>query len=623
MQRIEGQLPDEDELAKQVLSWIICAKRPLTTAELQHALAVEAGDSRFDIENLSQVEDMVAVCAGLVTVDEESRIIRLVHYTTQQYFERTQQKWFPNAEADITRICVTYLSFDLFKIGFCHTDAQFEERLQVHKLYEYAAKNWGHHARLASVPYHEVADFLECESKLEASTQALIAEKRSQGNSNYSQRFPQKMRGLHIAAYFGIREVAYALVDKGHLDIRDSYSQTPLLLAAGRGHATVVNMLVENQADVNAQGGHYGNALVAASDDGHEAIVRLLLEHQADVNAQKGYYGNALIAASAKGHEAIVRLLLEHQADVNAQGGFYGNALQAASANGHEAIIRLLLLEHQADVNAQGGYYGNALIAASDNGHEAIVKRLLLEHQADVNTQGGGRYGNALVAASAKGHEAIVRLLLEHQADVNAQGGRYGNALVAASANGWETVAKQLIATAGVDVNLKDAIGRVPLAYAAMRGHRVVVTTLLNNECVDADHRDYYGATPLSLAARHCHTAVVKLLLATRRVDINSQDSFGHTPLWWARNTECAEILLKYAELNDITVCRSDIHTEVGSLPNDGTVIWCDVCTLNIQDGDVYYCCGVCSGGDFDICSVCYTIGGRCLEPRHELLEQK
>jgi hypothetical protein len=34
MKRIEGQVADQEELAKQVLSWITCAKRPLTTSEL-------------------------------------------------------------------------------------------------------------------------------------------------------------------------------------------------------------------------------------------------------------------------------------------------------------------------------------------------------------------------------------------------------------------------------------------------------------------------------------------------------------------------------------------------------------------------------------------------------------
>jgi hypothetical protein len=41
-------------------------------SELQHALAVEVGDSKLDRENLEQIERMVSVCAGLVTLDEES-----------------------------------------------------------------------------------------------------------------------------------------------------------------------------------------------------------------------------------------------------------------------------------------------------------------------------------------------------------------------------------------------------------------------------------------------------------------------------------------------------------------------------------------------------------------------
>ncbi|OCK87550.1 uncharacterized protein K441DRAFT_466880, partial [Cenococcum geophilum 1.58] len=52
--------------------------------------------------------------------------------------------------------------------------------------------------------------------------------------------------------------------------------------------------------------------------------VKCLLIRGADVNAQGGYYGNALQAASAQGHEQVVKLLLD-------KGGVYGNALRAAS----------------------------------------------------------------------------------------------------------------------------------------------------------------------------------------------------------------------------------------------------------------------------------------------------
>ena len=178
MERINGQEQGLKDLANRVLFWITCAKRPLATSELQHALAVEVGEPKLDEDNLPQIEDVISVCAGLVTVDEESGIIRLAHYTTQEYFKRTRERWFPNAETDITKVCVTYLSVHAFESGFCQTDTEFEERLRVNRLYDYVAHNWGNHAREALTLCQQVVGFLESELKTEAASQALLAIKR-------------------------------------------------------------------------------------------------------------------------------------------------------------------------------------------------------------------------------------------------------------------------------------------------------------------------------------------------------------------------------------------------------------------------------------------------------------
>lgn len=187
MERIEGQITDSQTLAKQVLSWITYAKRPLTTSELQHALAVEVGEPKLDNENLPEIGDMVSVCAGLVTVDE-SNIIRLFHYTTQEFFERTQKVWFPKAEADIANVCITCLSFDIFGCGFCRSDEEFDARLQSNPLYDYAARNWGHHLRKLDGQCPEVK-FLENEAKVSASGQAMmVGTEYSYGNDSQGRR---------------------------------------------------------------------------------------------------------------------------------------------------------------------------------------------------------------------------------------------------------------------------------------------------------------------------------------------------------------------------------------------------------------------------------------------------
>ncbi|KAF2175872.1 hypothetical protein K469DRAFT_763229 [Zopfia rhizophila CBS 207.26] len=284
MERIEGQVADSRDLAKQ-LSWITCAKRRLTILELRHALAVEIGASELDEENLPEIEDMVSVCAGLVTVDEESDIIRLVHYTIQEYFERTWGSWFPTAQRDITMRCVTYLSFNAFSTDFCLTDEEFNARLRVNILYDYASRNWGYHAQAASTDVEQlILNFLQSKAKVSASSQAMMA-----FGGYYSQRVPSHITGVHLAAYFGLEEIIMALLKKGHYpDVKDSSGRTPLSWAAENGHEVVVKLLLATErVDLDSKDKDGQTPLWRAAEKGHEAVVELLLARRdVDVNSK-------------------------------------------------------------------------------------------------------------------------------------------------------------------------------------------------------------------------------------------------------------------------------------------------------------------------------------------------
>ncbi|KAF1935173.1 hypothetical protein EJ02DRAFT_486541, partial [Clathrospora elynae] len=54
------------------------------------------------------------------------------------------------------------------------------------------------------------------------------------------------------------------------------------------GHEQVVKLLLEKNADINAQGGYYCNALQAASEGGHEHVVKLLKGADAKVALEQG-----------------------------------------------------------------------------------------------------------------------------------------------------------------------------------------------------------------------------------------------------------------------------------------------------------------------------------------------
>ena len=318
MNRIESQGEGFRELAKKVLSWVINTKRTLSTAELQHALAVEPRTRVLNTDFVPDIEIVGSVCAGLVTVDIQSDVVRLVHYTTQEYFERIS--WFPMAKSDITATCVTYLSFSTFDSGFCWTDKEFEERLQANKLYEYAARNWGHHARAASVEEQLVLDLLESEAKVSCSSQVMIASKRYWDDSGYSQRVPGSITGVHLAAYFGLRDIVITLFRKRHdLDVKDSYGRTPLSWAAENGHEAVVKLLLEKSAELESKDHHGWTPLLWAARNGQEAVVKLLLKRGAKLESKDSCGWTLLSWTAINGREAVVKLLLEKGAELESK----------------------------------------------------------------------------------------------------------------------------------------------------------------------------------------------------------------------------------------------------------------------------------------------------------------
>ena len=304
-------------MAKAVLSWIFHAKRELSPAEIQHAVAVRPGKPELDNNFIPTLETIGSVCAGLITIDTQSDVIRLVHYTTQEYFKETKHRWFSNAETDITTTCVTYLSFSIFQSGYCQTDEEFEERLRANPLYDYAAHNWGHHARNA-VTSSQGIRFLESKAKIEASSQALMAEKRWSGHSNYSQEFPKQMTGLHLAAYFGLDNAVRNLLGGSDPDLKDSYNRTPLSWAARNGHEAVVRQLLDRGAVVDAKDRTRGTPLLSAAENGHEAVVRQLLDRGADVDANDYGGRTPLSWAAENGHDAVMRLLQAHINNIHA-----------------------------------------------------------------------------------------------------------------------------------------------------------------------------------------------------------------------------------------------------------------------------------------------------------------
>ncbi|KAL7937028.1 ankyrin repeat-containing domain protein [Trichoderma chlorosporum] len=525
MERINYQGQSRRSLGKKVISWITCAKRPLGTLELRHALAVNIGDIALDTDNVRDVDIMVSVCAGLVTVDEKSGIIRLVHYTTQEYFDRTQSDWFPDAETEITRICCTYLSFSIFSTGFCETAYTFQERLQSNPLYKYAAANWGHHARSISDIPDEVTNFLLCRKEVEAAMQRRF-------RRLFRRRFRRrdKLPWLHLAAFFGIQKaVDFLTQGEQDLDLRDTYRMTPLAYAVKNGHQDTVRLLLEKGAAVDRTGYMNQTPLLIAINNGHEQIVRLLLGKDATVEAKDEQGQTPLCQAIENNHENIVRLLLDKGALIEKRGRYGHKPLGVAVEAANEDIIRLLL-EKGSEINTNTQWRITPLCHAIENNYRDIV-RLLLDKGALIEGKDGSNK-TPLIYAVKSGDEDVVRLLLEEGARVNTTTRSERTPLMYAVKEEQENVVRMLLEK-GAAINAKDASGQTALILATKSGNENIneniIRLLLEKGC-SIEERDSDGNTPLMHATK-LGTSETMLFFLEKGADIEATNERGDTTL--------------------------------------------------------------------------------------------
>ena len=332
LQRIREQEGDRSRLGIEVLMWVSHSERPLGICELRHALAVDTRSTDLDPEDMPPQDAVIKSCLGLVVVDAETSIVRLIHYTLQEYLSRASV--LPCAHKTLAHICLAYLNCKQVK----GLPAKGIPNLGDMPFLEYSSLYWGRHAKieLSDRTKSLALDLLDRADNHISAT--LLLERIRVG---YPCSLPHHLwHGLHIASHFGIVEAVSALIEKEGCDINQSNCEgfTALMCAARQGNEEVARLLLTldcvnpNQRDRGSR-----TALWWASWNGHEGMVKLLLARDdisPDVAGEKTV--TPLACASWKGHEGVVKLLLARD-DVNPNNRYQGPPLLYPRATWHKS----------------------------------------------------------------------------------------------------------------------------------------------------------------------------------------------------------------------------------------------------------------------------------------------
>lgn len=216
--------------------------------------------------------------------------------------------------------------------------------------------------------------------------------------------------------------------------------ETPLMLAAERGHVPVVRFLISLGASINGTNQFRQPPLWYAVRANHVATVSLLLKSGADPNLSM--MDNDIVlreAATSSIDLRICRALLKFGADPRIANKIGSTALHIAAFHGRPDVAQMLI-RAGANVNHRDRHGHGPLTCAISRNHKDMAA-LLLANGADPRLQ-----PEALGVAAREGHLRFVKMLIE---------------------NGW-------------DVHSKSHQGRTPLQHARIRKHKSVISALID-----------------------------------------------------------------------------------------------------------------------------------------------
>jgi len=251
----------------------------------------------------------------------------------------------------------------------------------------------------------------------------------------------------------------------------------PIHYACRRGHAHIVDYLLQQSASIEAKNATGQTPLMAASQMGHMQVVDVLFRHGANANAEGDHGMRPLHRAAMAGHEEIVRRLLREKADPLAVDHFVlEGAVHHAAREGHEDVLRSIMgavhcdqgeEEEDQEENAPAGDIGRT----SSKGDTRYVRL----------DQGNSRGETAMHLAAEHGRLGCVKLLMligtteEWRARfMNKREGRCEDtALHRACEAGQDDICRYLL-DMKASPNATNRVGRTPLHLAATAGHATV-----------------------------------------------------------------------------------------------------------------------------------------------------
>ncbi|KAM4736801.1 LOW QUALITY PROTEIN: serine/threonine-protein phosphatase 6 regulatory ankyrin repeat subunit C [Anableps anableps] len=356
---------------------------------------------------------------------------------------------------------------------------------------------------------------------------------------------------LHLAADRGHWQARLVTETAAYVDMQDAAGRSVLYLAAQKGYARCVEVLLAQGASCLLNDNHLmWTPIHVAAANGHSDCLRMMIEYGEEgdlINVTDKFGQTPLMLSVLGGHTDCVHFLLEKSALPDAKDKRGHTALHRGAVLGHDDCVASLL-DHKASPLCRDAQGRTPLHYAASRGHTEILASLV---QAVMATDSqdkllDNKQYTPIHWAAYKGHEDCLEVLLEFKTFIHEEGNPF-TPLHCALMNGHSGAAERLLESARVHmINTRDAKGRTPL-HAAAFAEDVAGLQLVLRHGAEINAVDTSGRSALMVAADRGLSGTVAILLHRAKADLTLLDENRNTALHLAcskAHEMCALLIL-------------------------------------------------------------------------------
>ncbi|XP_046575310.1 serine/threonine-protein phosphatase 6 regulatory ankyrin repeat subunit C-like [Haliotis rubra] len=385
--------------------------------------------------------------------------------------------------------------------------------------------------------------------------------------SNMSDMDEDHNNVLHYACIGGNADIVRNIIQGNKINItcRSHKLETPVTLAAKKGHERTFEFLVQNGIDLTELSVTHRNILHHASSGGSVPIVEYLLSDQkTDINSRNELHMTPVMCAVEMGHKTLFDYLVSKNCDLTQSDVWGNNILHIACRGGYVTIVDDIIHLGLSDIDCRGQNRKTPVLWAAEMGHKSVFDLLvhtgcdltisdedrdtilhkacyggnvdIIEYVVSCNIVNMNRRNNfektPVMCAVEKGQKRVFDRLVRKGCDLNLKYINGDNILHRACFGGDLDIIEYILSHQIVDVNSRDHLGRTAVMWAAQNGHRHIFDLLVyKGSDVSALPKYGHGDTLLHNACSGGNAEIVEYVVSCNVVDINSCGWFGRTPL--------------------------------------------------------------------------------------------